>query len=119
VIEGAVAGLPEPTPAQVFINPEITWLGDEIDAGDEGCLSFPGVFVPVKRSVRARVRAMDLEGKTFEAEGEGLFARAIQHENDHLTGRLLIDMVGALKREMIKRKLKREAAREDSETDAP
>ncbi len=118
VIEGQVAGLPDGSPALVCINPEIAWLGDELDGGDEGCLSFPGIFVPVKRSLRARVRAMGLDGKTYEAEGEGLFARAIQHEQDHLTGRLLIDMVGALKREMIKRKLKRAAERGDDVDEA-
>lgn len=117
IVEGTVAGMGEEAAAAVFVNPEITWLSDETDNGDEGCLSFPGVFVPVKRSMRARVRATGLDGKVFEAEGEGLFARAIQHENDHLTGRLLIDMVGALKREMIKRKMKREAQREAAEAE--
>jgi peptide deformylase len=109
VVDGAVAGGGEQAPALVFCNPELTMLSDEIDAGEEGCLSFPGVFVPVKRALRARCRALDLEGRPFEAEGEGLFARALQHEIDHLNGRLLIDMVGPVKREIIRRKMKRAA----------
>ena len=68
----------------MFINPTIEWLSDETETSDEGCLSFPGIYVPIKRSLRARVRATGLDGKEFVAEGEGLYARAMQHENDHL-----------------------------------
>jgi peptide deformylase len=66
--------------------------------------------------MRARVRAMDLDGNTFEAEGEALLARALQHETDHLNGKLLIDQVGPVKREIIKRKLRKdlEAEREEA-----
>lgn len=92
-----------------FINPEILSTSDETEKSDEGCLSFPGIYVPIERPFRARVRAMDLFGQMFELEGEGLLARAIQHENDHLTGKLMVDFVGPLKRQMIKRKLKRES----------
>ena len=109
LVDGHVAGGAEGSPAKVFINPEIVAISDESQTGDEGCLSFPNIFVPVKRGMRARVRAMDLEGQTFEAEGEGIYARALQHETDHLNGRLLIDQVGPVKREMIKRKLRRDA----------
>src|SRR5262245_11621142 len=109
VVDGFVAGGAEDAPARVFINPRITLLSDETLAAEEGCLSFPGVFVPIKRALRARCSALDLDGKPFEVEGEGLFARALQHEIDHLNGRLLIDMVGPVKREMIKRKMKRAA----------
>ena len=84
-------------------------ISDEAQTGDEGCLSFPDVFVPVKRGMRARVRARDLDGNIFEDEGEGLYARALQHETDHLNGRLLIDQVGPVKREIIKRKLRKDA----------
>jgi peptide deformylase len=116
IIEGAVAGGPEGSPPRVFINPEILEISQEAQTGDEGCLSFPGIFVPVKRGMKARVRAMDLDGNTFEAEGEALFARALQHETDHLNGRLLIDQVGPVKREIIKRKLRKdlEAEREEA-----
>ncbi len=112
IVEGAVAGGNENDPPIVFINPEIEWLSDEKEISDEGCLSFPGIYVPVKRSLRARVRARDVEGVEFVAEGEGLYARAMQHENDHLRSKLLIDYVGPIKRQMIKRKLERDAAEE-------
>lgn len=112
LVDAAVAGGREEDPPVVLINPEITWLSEETITSDEGCLSFPGIFVPVKRALKARVRAMNLEGEMFELEREGLCARAFQHEGDHLTGKLLVDFVGPLKREMIKRKLKREAAAE-------
>src|SRR6185436_19524894 len=117
IVEAQVAGGAETDPPKVFINPEIVEISQEAQTGDEGCLSFPGIFVPVKRGMRAKVRAMDLEGKTFEAEGEALFARALQHETDHLNGRLLIDQVGPVKREIIKRKLRRDAEAERQERD--
>jgi peptide deformylase len=115
IIDGPVAGGAEDAPPKVFINPEIVSLSEEAQTGDEGCLSFPGIYVPVKRGMRARVRARDLEGKTFEIEGEALFARALQHENDHLIGRLLIDQCGPVKREIIKRKLRKEKEAEAEE----
>jgi peptide deformylase len=116
IVEGHVAGGSQQDGPKVFINPEIIEISDEAQTGDEGCLSFPNIFVPVKRGMRARVRALDLDGKSFEAEGEALYARALQHETDHLNGRLLIDQVGPVKREIIKRKLRRdaEAAAEDA-----
>jgi peptide deformylase len=110
LIEAAVAGGSESDDPLAFINPEIVWTSDDLERADEGCLSFPGVFVPVERPARARVRAMNLQGEIFELEGEGLLARAFQHENDHLTGKLLVDFVGPLKKQMIRRKLKRDAA---------
>jgi peptide deformylase len=109
IIEPEVAGLAPNEPVVVFCNPEILEISEEAQTGDEGCLSFPGVFVPVKRGMRARVRAQDINGKAFEVEGVELYARALQHESDHLIGRLLIDMVGPVKREIIKRKMKKEA----------
>jgi peptide deformylase len=112
LIDASVAGQPPTDAPLVFINPELIEISDEAQTGDEGCLSFPGIFVPVKRGMRAKVRALDLEGKVFEVEGSALFARALQHEHDHLTARLLIDMVGPVKREIIKRKMKKEAAAE-------
>jgi peptide deformylase len=115
IVDGHVAGGAEDSPPKVFINPEIVELSDESQTGDEGCLSFPEIFVPVKRGMRARVRARDLDGNAFEAEGEGLYARALQHETDHLNGRLLIDQVGPVKRELIKRKLRKDAEAERQE----
>jgi peptide deformylase len=119
IVDGHVAGGAEGSPAKVFINPEIVEISDESQTGDEGCLSFPNIFVPVKRGMRARVRAMDLEGQTFEAEGEGLYARALQHETDHLNGKLLIDQVGPVKREIIKRKLRKDLEAEREEAAEP
>ena len=117
IVDGGVAGGAEQDPPKVFINPKIIEISDEAQTGDEGCLSFPGIFVAVKRGMRARVCATDLDGQAFEVEGEALYARALQHETDHLNGRLLIDQVGPVKREIIKRKLRRdaEAAAEESE----
>lgn len=107
LIDAGVAGGDENDPPLAFINPTVEWLSDEAETGDEGCLSFPGVYVQVPRAVKARIRARDLDGNEFVAEGEGLYARAFQHENDHLTGQLLVDFVGPLKKQMIKRKMKR------------
>ena len=118
VIDGGVAGDGEAAPPRVFINPEIVELSEESQTGDEGCLSFPGIFVPIKRSLRARVRATGLDGKEFVAEGEGLYARAMQHENDHLINKLLIDYVGPLKRQMIKRKMEKMSEEEAAELQA-
>ena len=115
IIEGHVAGGAEDSPPKVFINPEIVEISEEAQTGDEGCLSFPDIFVPVKRGMRAKVRALDVDGNAFEAEGEGLYARALQHETDHLNGRLLIDQVGPVKRELIKRKLRKDAQAEKEE----
>ncbi len=98
-----------------FINPEIIETSSETDKNDEGCLSFPGIYVPIERPARAKIRAMGLDGKTFELEGDELLARALQHENDHLTGKLMVDFVGPLKKRMIKRKLEREAEFDESD----
>jgi peptide deformylase len=115
IIDPEVAGGEADDPPLVLANPELVSISKEEQAGDEGCLSFPGIFVPVMRGQRARVRAQDVDGKTFEIEGEGLFARALQHENDHLTGRLLIDMVGPVKRQIIKRKMRKDNERKENE----
>jgi peptide deformylase len=107
LIDGRVGGGEEDSPPLVFIDPEIVELGGGTVVSEEGCLSFPGVFVDVKRSRWAKLRARDIEGNTFEVQGDGLFGRALQHEFDHLTGRLLVDLVGMVKKEMIRRKMKR------------
>ena len=110
LVEPTLAGLDEKAEPLAFINPEIISTGQERETTDEGCLSFPGVYVPVERPLRATVRALNIAGEIFEATGEGLYARCMLHENDHLTGKLLVDFVGPLKKQMIKRKLKRKHA---------
>jgi peptide deformylase len=118
IVEPTVAGRGENDPPVVFINPKLEWLSDEDETKDEGCLSFPGIYVPIKRGLRARTTATDLDGKPFTAEGEGLYARAMQHEVDHLDNRLLIDYVGPVKRQMIKRKMERMTDEEAEELQA-
>ena len=105
IVEPRLAGRPETDPPVAFLNPEITWVSEEQQDSEEGCLSFPDIYIKVKRPLRCKVRAMGLDGQTFEVEGEALLARCILHENDHLTGKLLVDFVGPLKRTMIKKKL--------------
>jgi peptide deformylase len=107
IIDGRVAGGDDDSPPVVCINPEVVETGKGLAIAEEGCLSFPGVFVEVKRPRWAKIRATNLDGASFEIDGEGLLGRALQHEHDHLTGRLLVDMVGMVKKEMIKRKMKR------------
>lgn len=102
------AGDDEPSQLRVFINPEILERHDAI-TWEEGCLSFPGVVEEIDRAARVRVRAMDAEGKTFELEAEGLLAVAIQHEIDHLEGVLMIDHMGALKKRIVDRKMRKRA----------
>lgn len=105
IVEPKLAGRPETDPPVAFLNPEVTWVSDEQQDSEEGCLSFPDIYIKVKRPLRCKVRAMGLDGQMFEVEGEALLARCLLHENDHLTGKLLVDFVGPLKRTMIKKKL--------------
>jgi len=107
LIDGKVATGDEAADPLVCINPEVIETGKGLVIAEEGCLSFPDVFVDVKRPRWAKLRAQDVNGETFEVEGEALFGRALQHEHDHLTGKLMIDLVGMVKKEMIKRKMKR------------
>lgn len=107
IVDSVLAGEEAQAPPLVFINPEIVSTEGEQE-GDEGCLSFPGVFVPVLRGAKCTVKATDLAGKSFELTGEGLLARALQHEMDHLDARLLIDFVGRIKKRLIEKKMQRE-----------
>lgn len=94
----------------VLINPEITWLSDEIEEYDEGCLSIPDIRLNVKRPARCSVRAFDASGKEYRIEqAEGLLARALQHEIDHLEGILFVDRVSPLQRQLVASKLKKMA----------
>ena len=95
---------------QVFINPEITWASDDRQVYDEGCLSVPGIYDGVERPSKVRVKALDLEGKPFELEAEGLLAVCIQHEMDHLMGKVFVEYLTPLKRNRIKSKMLKEKA---------
>lgn len=101
-----IADEDEPSDLKVFINPEILER-DGVQTYTEGCLSFPGITEDIKRAETVKVRAMNLDGATFEIEAEGLLAVAIQHEHDHLEGVLMIDKVNAVKRKLMSRKLAR------------
>ena len=102
---------PEP---MVFLNPEVTWLSDTLVASEEGCLSIPDVFEDVTRPDRVRLKWMDLDGHVREEEFSGRPATCVQHELDHLKGKLFIDYLSPIRRTMITskmKKLKREKAR--------
>jgi peptide deformylase len=89
-----------------FLNPEIVRVEGE-QVGDEGCLSFPGLYQTVKRDMRVIVRAQDVRGEEIEMDLEGLAARCVLHETDHCDGIVFLDRMTVLKREMAKRKIKR------------
>jgi peptide deformylase len=116
LVEPRLAGKAENEPPVAFINPEVVWTSDDSQDSEEGCLSFPDVFIKVARPMKARLRAMGIDGQIFELEGEGLLARCMLHENDHLTGKLLVDFVGPLKRQMIKKKLQKVQVERGGET---
>jgi peptide deformylase len=97
----------------VFINPKITPLTDETQPYEEGCLSVPQVFDKVNRPSRVKIEALDLDGKPFAIDADGLLAVCIQHEMDHLDGKLFVDYLSPLKRQRIREKItKTERARE-------
>ncbi|HEX7129194.1 MAG TPA: peptide deformylase [Rhodanobacteraceae bacterium] len=100
---------------RVLVNPEILHAEGH-QTYQEGCLSVPGIFADVERAEKIRVRAQDLDGKPIELEADGLLAVCIQHEMDHLIGKLFVDYLSPLKREMVKRKL--EKARRQAEPQA-
>ena len=92
----------------VFINPEITWASDDRQVYDEGCLSVPGIYDGVERPSKVKVRAFDVDGKEFTVEADGLLAVCIQHEMDHLVGKVFVEYLSPLKRNRIKAKLQKE-----------
>lgn len=96
-----------------LINPEIV-ARDGIEETEEGCLSVPGIYDKVTRAEQVRVRALDRDGKSFEMNADGLLAVCIQHEMDHLEGKLFVDYLSELKRTRIRKKLDKE--RKDRET---
>ncbi len=96
----------DPSQRIVMVNPEVLMIEGE-QTGEEGCLSFPGIFFNVKRSLRAVVRAQDLNGEWFELDGMDLTARCMLHETDHCDGIVFLDKTTPLKRELVKRKIRK------------
>jgi len=96
----------------VFINPEVL-EAEGSQVYQEGCLSVPGIYADVKRAEKIRVRALDRDGQPFELSAEGLLAVCIQHEMDHLAGKVFVDYLSPLKRELVRKKLAKQR-REDA-----
>lgn len=108
-----ISGEDDPKAPLVLINPEIVRLGDETRVHEEGCLSIPDFRVDIERPSTLVVRYVDREGNVRELQAEGLLATAIQHEIDHLEGKLIIDFLSRLKRDMVVRRFKK-VARQDA-----
>jgi len=89
----------------VLINPEITWMSDERVKGEEGCLSVPGIYDGVERATAVKVTALDRHGKSQSLEAEGMLAICIQHELDHLMGKVFVEYLSPLKQGRIKTKM--------------
>ena len=99
----------------VLINPEITWASEEKQLGEEGCLSVPGIYDGVERSTSVKVKALDENGNSREIAAEGMLAICMQHEMDHLLGKVFVEYLSPLKRNRIKTKLvkaQKQAAKE-------
>lgn len=92
---------------RVFVNPEIVWSSDELIECEEGCLSVPGVYDAVLRPARVRVRARDTRGESFELDCDGLLAVCVQHEMDHLRGKVFVEYLSPLKQDRIRTKMKK------------
>jgi peptide deformylase len=93
---------------RVLINPEVIWASEEKQVYDEGCLSVPGIYDGVERPARVKVRALDADGNPFELDADGLMAVCVQHEIDHLKGKVFVEYLSPLKRNRIKTKLVKE-----------
>ena len=89
----------------VLINPEIVWASDELAVAEEGCLSVPQVYDKIERHARVKVRALDRDGQPFEIDAEGLSAVCVQHEMDHLRGKVFVEYLSGLKRDRIRTKM--------------
>lgn len=93
---------------RVLINPEIIWRSDELQVYEEGCLSVPGVYDKVERAAEIRVRALNESGETYEFEADGLLAVCVQHEMDHLMGKVFVEYLSPLKQNRIRTKLRKQ-----------
>jgi peptide deformylase len=89
----------------VLINPELVWASDELAVAEEGCLSVPQIYDKVERHARVKVRALDRDGQPFELDAEGLSAVCVQHEMDHLRGKVFVEYLSGLKRDRIRTKM--------------
>lgn len=89
----------------VLVNPEIVWASDDRAVAEEGCLSVPQVYDKVERHARVKVRALDRDGQPFELDAEGLSAVCVQHEMDHLRGKVFVEYLSLLKRDRIRTKM--------------
>lgn len=107
-IVDTATGDDEPSDLRVFVNPEILERDGDV-RWEEGCLSFPGVHEEIDRAERVKVRALDRDGTPFELEADGLLAIAIQHETDHLDGKLMVDHLGLIKRRLVHRQMLKRA----------
>ena len=96
-----------------FVNPQFTVLDDTLEEHDEGCLSVPGFYETVQRPQHIEVRAQDRQGEPFVMECRGLLAVCVQHEIDHLNGKLFVDYLSNLKRDRIRKKLEKQQRRRD------
>lgn len=96
---------------RVLINPEFIWASDEQVECEEGCLSVPGVYDAVTRPARVRVRAQNADGSTYQMDCEGLLAVCVQHEMDHLEGRMFVEYLSPLKQDRIRTRLKKRKAK--------
>ncbi|WP_216152647.1 peptide deformylase [Polynucleobacter sp. JS-Safj-400b-B2] len=99
----------------VFINPEIIWASPETKAWREGCLSVPDFYDEVERPSEIRVKALDVDGKEFEITADGLLAVCLQHELDHLQGKVFVEYLSILKRTRISQKMKKRAKELESQ----
>lgn len=92
---------------RVLINPEITWKSEALQTYEEGCLSVPGIYDEVERAASIRYRALDVDGNPYEEQADGLLAVCVQHELDHLDGKVFVEYLSNLKQTRIKTKLKK------------
>jgi peptide deformylase len=100
----------------VLINPELVWRSEETRLGEEGCLSVPGIYDGVERSIAVKVQALNLDGQLQTYEAEGMLAVCIQHEMDHLLGKVFVEYLSPLKRNRIKTKLVKQNKDEERDT---
>jgi peptide deformylase len=103
---------------RVLINPELVWASDDLTDGEEGCLSVPQTYDKVPRHTRVKVRALNRDGESYEFEAEGLLSVCVQHEMDHLMGKVFVEYLSPLKRDRIKTKMLKKS-RDEVDSRAP